>query len=133
MKQRSMWFDVLVAFAAFLLLMFSIAAFAAEPVVCAITTATGSSASTASPTTGTCTWGKGATVLVQCTTDTYIDSTTVGVTAPSATSSDQAIDFTNNKDPYIVYLGNSDKVIAVRAVSSAGSCNFMPSLRRKPY
>jgi len=110
-------------------------AFSAEPVVCAITTATGSSAVTSSPTTGTCSWGKGATVLVQCTTDTYIDSTSTstGSVPPSAATTDQAVDFTNNKDPYIIYLGADDKVIAVRAVTTAGSCNFMPSLRRKPY
>lgn len=106
--------------------------FAAEPVVCTLTTATGSSAITSSPTTGTCSWGKGATVKVKCTTDTYIDSTTVGSTAPSATSADEAVDFSSNKDPILIYLDGNDQHIAVRAVSSAGTCTFMTTKRRKP-
>lgn len=106
---------------------------AAEPVVCTLTTATGSSAVTSSPTTGTCSWGAGSVVLMQCSTDTYVDSSTVLGVAPSATSADQNIDFTNNKDPYPIYLDQGDKAIAVRAVTTAGTCYFMTSKRRKPY
>lgn len=106
--------------------------YGAEPVVCTLTTATGSSAITSSPTTGTCSWGKGATVKMKCTTDTYVDSTTVGSTAPSATSADETVDFSSNKDPILVYLDGNDQHIAVRAVSSAGTCTFMTTKRRKP-
>lgn len=113
----------------------SLVVWAAEPVVCTVDTATGSSASTASPTTGTCSWGKGAVVLIQCSTDTYVDSTTITspYTVPSATSADQAVDFTNNKDPYPLYLGQYEQIVAVRAVSTAGSCKFMTTQRRKPF
>ena len=85
----------------------SITAMGAEPVVCTITTS-GSSANTSSPTTGTCSWPKGATVLVQCDQSVYLDSTSVLGVAPTASSSDELVDFASNKDPKIVYLNNQD-------------------------
>lgn len=136
MKSRNPWVEMLLLFGAFLFLMWGIAAWAAEPVVCTLTTATGSSAITSSPSTGTCTWGKGAVVLMVCTTDTYVDSTTVTsgtVAQPNATSADQLIDFTNNKDPYPIYLDARDQHIAVRAVTTAGTCSFMTTQRKKPF
>ena len=62
---------------------------AAEPVVCSITTAA-AAVSTAAPTSGTCTWVAGSTVLVSCDQDIYLDSTTTGITPPVATTILQA-------------------------------------------
>jgi len=105
---------------------------ASEPVVCAITT-DGTSKTTAAPTTGTCTWVAGSTVLVTCTQDVYLDSTTTAVgTPPVASSTDQPIVFAGNQDPVKVYLEPRDKVIAVTQVTTAGSCKFMTVATRRP-
>lgn len=104
-------------------------AFAADPVVCAVTTATGAAASTSSPTTGTCSWSPGSVILMQCTTDTYIDTAPGG----TASSADQRVDFTSNSDPYIIYLNNADQHVSVLAVTSAGSCKFMKTQRARPW
>jgi len=120
-------------------------ALAADPVVCTVTTSTSAAATTALPTggPGACNWGKGAVILMQCTTDVYIDSTNlVDVSAPldggvigtrTATSADQRVDFTSNSDPYIIYLGNNDQHVSLLAVSSAGSCKFMKTQRARPW
>lgn len=104
---------------------------AAEPVVCTITTSAASQV-TSSPTTGTCSWVAGSTVLVSCDQDIYIDSTTVGITPPTASSADQKLVFTSNQDPVKVYLEPRDKVIAVIWVSVAGTCKFMTVSTRRP-
>lgn len=104
---------------------------AAEPVVCTITTAA-AAVSTAAPTTGTCSWQAGSTVLVSCDQDIYIDSTTTGVTPPVASSADQKLVFTSNQDPVPVYLEPRDKVISVIWVSVAGTCKFMTVSTRRP-
>lgn len=109
----------------------ALSAAAAEPVVCTITT-DGTSKTTASPTTGTCSWVAGSTVLVQCDQDVYLDSTTVGVTAPTASSADTLYSFSSNKDPIPVYLEPRDKVIAVTQVSVAGTCKFSTISTRRP-
>jgi hypothetical protein len=80
---------------------------------------------------------------MQCTTDVYIDSSSlVDVSAPLdggvigtavATSADQRVDFSSNSDPYPIYLGVNDQHVSVLAVSSAGSCKFMKTQRRRPY
>lgn len=113
------------------LALFALSAPAAEPVVCSITT-DGTSKSTASPTTGSCTWVAGSTVLVQCDQDIYIDSTTTGVTAPTASSSDTLLAFSSNKDPVPVYLEPRDKVIAITQVTTAGTCKFSTVSTRRP-
>lgn len=113
------------------LFLFALTAPAAEPVVCTITT-DGTSKTTASPTSGTCSWVAGSTVLVSCDQDIYIDSTTVGVTAPTASSTDQRLNFSSNMDPVPVYLEPRDKVIAVTQVTTAGICKFMPVSTRRP-
>lgn len=120
--------------------------FASEPVVCQIKTIVGTSLDTSQPdggvqdvrsldggTSGLCLWQAGATILMHCTNDVYMDSTTDAGKLPVASPIDQRIDYVVNRDPYIVYLGNQDKVIAVVAVEDAGVCSFMPSLRKKPY
>ncbi len=107
---------------------------ASEPVVCTLTTATGAAATTASCTTGSATWARGSAVLMQCTTDTYVSSTTVafGGTVVAATSSSEAVDFTNNKDKVMIPLDKNDLHISVLAVTAAGSCKFMLTQRKKP-
>lgn len=106
---------------------------AADPVVCSVNTATGAASSTASPTTGTCSWAAGSVILMQCTTDVYFDSSTVNNVAPTATNADAFVDWTNNKDWWPVYLDSNDKVISLLAVTTAGSCKFMTTKRRRPY
>lgn len=122
-------------------LCFALVAWAAEPVVCAVTTSTSTAATTALPASGACTWAKGATVLMQCTTDVYVDSAAVldvlptadgGTTGGVATSADQRVDFTSNSDPYPIYLDQGDRHVSLLAVSSAGSCKFMTTKRPKP-
>lgn len=89
---------------------------------CTLTTATGSSASTAAPTTGTCDWRPGAVVAMQCTTDTYYDPT--ATQGGTATSADFFVSFSTNPDVKYVELKATQKAIAVRAVSGAGTCVF---------
>lgn len=117
-----------------LALCLSFPAFAAETVVCTLTTATGAAASTASCTVGSATWIKGAYVLMQCTTDVYVSSTTATgtVVVTPATSSMELVDFTNNKDKVGIPLGTSEQHISVLAATAAGSCKFMLTNRKNP-
>ena len=130
---------------AYLGAVYALTAEAADPVVCAVTTSTSTAATTALPAAGpgACNWTKGSVILMQCTTDVYIDSTSlVDVAAPLdggvigtavATSADQRVDFSSNSDPFPIYLGVNDQHVSVLAVSSAGSCKFMKTQRRRPY
>ena len=115
-------------------LLVGLPALAAETVVCTLTTATGAAASTASCTSGSATWLPGTFVLMQCTTDVYVSSTTASGTAvvTPATSSMELVDFTNNKDKVGIPLGTSEKHISVLAATSAGSCKFMLTNRKNP-
>lgn len=118
---------------------------AADNVVCTVTTSTSTAATTALPAggAGTCNWSKGSVILMQCTTDVYVDSQQLidvpppldgGVQGTSvATSADQRVDFTSNSDPYIIYLGDKDQHVSVLAVSAAGSCKFMKTQRARPW
>lgn len=117
-----------------LVALLSLPAFASEPVVCTLTTATGAAATTASCTTGSATWTQGSQVLMQCTTDVYVSSTTsvYGGTVTAATSSAEMVDFTNNKDKVMILLDKRDFHISVLAATSAGSCKFMLTQRKKP-
>lgn len=119
-------------FAVLILLAASQPVLAAEPVVCSITTS-GTAASTASPTTGTCIWVAGSTVLMTCTADVYVNSTTTAGVAPVATSSHQPVLFTSNQDPVLIYLEPRDKVISVLQVTAAGTCKFMTVSTRRPF
>lgn len=124
---------------------YSFDAEAADSVVCSVTTSTSTAATTALPASGPggCDWPKGAVILMQCTTDVYIDSNQlVDVSRPFdggvigtavATSADQRVDFASNSDPYPIYLGVNDQHVSILAVSSAGSCKFMKTQRRRPY
>lgn len=109
-------------------------ALASESVVCTLTTATGAAASTASCTTGSATWTAGSQVLMQCTTDVYVSSTTsvFGGTVTAATSSMEMVDFTNNKDKVMILLDKNDLHVSVLAVTTAGTCKFMKTPRKKP-
>lgn len=82
---------------------------------------------------GTCSWNKGSTVLVQCDQDVYIDTTTTGQVAGTATSFDQRINFSANNDPYPIYLDANDQNISCLAVSTAGTCKFITTKRAKPW
>ena len=130
-------------------LCFALVAWAAEPVVCAVTTSTSTASSTIlSSDGGTCVWGQGSTVLMQCTTDVYVNSQAHlpvgnvqsdgswyydgGITGTAASALDQRVDFTSNSDPYPVYLDQGDRHVSLLAVSSAGSCKFMTTKRPKP-
>ena len=108
---------------------FALVAHAAEPIVCSVAIATGAASSTASPTTGSCSWVKGATVLMQCDQNVYFDSTSGG----TATSADMRADFTSTSDPVPVYLDAYDKDISLLAVSASGTCKFAITKRRKPW
>lgn len=109
-------------------------AFASEPVVCTLTTSTGAAASTAACTTGSATWIKGSVVLLQCTSDVYVSSTTPSgtTTVNPATSSMELLDFSTSKDKVLIPLNPQDLHISVLAASSAGTCKFMTSLRKRP-
>lgn len=107
---------------------------ASEKVDCTLTTGTGAAVSTASCTTGSATWTQGSQVLMQCTTDVYVSSTTTlnGGTVTAATSSMEMVDFTNNKDKVLILLDKNDLHVSVLAVTSAGTCKFMKTQRKKP-
>jgi hypothetical protein len=119
---------------ALLAALLSTAALASEPVVCTLTTATGAAATTASCTTGSATWTRGSQVLMQCTTDVYVSSTTsaFGGTVSAAVSTSELVDFTNNKDKVMLILDKNDLHISVLAATAAGSCKFMVTPRKKP-
>lgn len=105
------------------------AVWASEPVVCSVAIGTGAATTTSAPTTGACTWAKGATVMLACDQKVYIDSTLGG----TATSADQVIDFASNADPYLIHLDNADQHISLLAATTAGTCKFMTTKRRKPF
>ena len=119
--------------AAFTITAYASEALAADPVVCSVNTATGAPSSTAAPTSGTCSWQQGQTLLMKCTTDTYVDSSTVNGVLPVATSADDLVDFTNNKDAFPLYLVNSDRVVSLLAATAPGNCKFQTTLRKKPW
>lgn len=117
---------------ALILGLFASAALGAEPVVCTLTTSTSAAASTASCTTGSATWSAGGAVLMQCTTDVYVSTTTTTGSLAAATSSSEMVEFTTNKDKVAFWLNPGDKHVSVLAVSSAGTCKFMTTLRKRP-
>ena len=98
---------------------------AGEDRVCSVTFTAGAAGTTASPTSGTCTWSYGATVLMQCDQDVYFSQTA------TATSTDFKIAFTSNSDPYIIYLGPNNKTITFLGVTTSGTCKLGPSSVRK--
>lgn len=82
------------------------------------------------PTTcGACAWAKGANLLMQCSSDVYVNQD-----GGAASSSDFSVDFTNNKDPYIIYLLPGQSNVSVQLVTGAEgkTCKFAPTLRTKP-
>lgn len=116
-----------------LVVLFSVTSFAAEPVVCTLTTSTGSAASTAACTTGSNSWARGGAVLMQCTTDVYVSSTsTASSTVTPATSSSELVGFSANTDKVAIWLNPGDKDISVLAVTAAGTCKFMTTTRKRP-
>ncbi len=101
---------------------------------CSVTFTTGVAGTTAVPTTGTCTWGAGSTLLMQCDQDVYFSGTT------TATSTDFQVKFSVNPDPYLIYMldtsggsgTSSQKNVSVLGVSASGTCKFAKTNRRKP-
>ena len=118
----------------FAVLLFASPALASDPVVCTLTTGTGAAASTAACTSGSATWLKNAYVLMQCTTDVYVSSTTPSGSAivTPATSSSELVDFTNNKDKVGIPLGPREPPIRGLAATSGGTCKFMITNRKNP-
>ena len=118
----------------FVVCLLAAVAYASEPVMCSLTVTTSAAISTvdAGPGdggTGSCTWAKGANVLVQCPwISVYMNSS-----GSSASSSDALADFTVNNDPIPVYLDSNEQVISVKGVSDAGTCKFMTTKRPKPW
>lgn len=113
----------------------SLSAHASEPVVCTLTTGTGAATTTAACTTGSATWTVGSQVLMQCTTDVHVSSTTTlfgGTVTAAAVATSEFVDFTNNKDKVFIILNKNDLHISVIAATAAGSCKFMTTQRKKP-
>lgn len=99
---------------------------------CSVAVTTGGAATTASPTSGTCSWERGATIVMQCDVAVYWNATknsTGGAT--TATSADLSVDFTTNSDPYKIELSGNAKHVSVLSVSSSGTCKFGPKLVKK--
>lgn len=113
---------------------FAAPAIASETVVCTLTTGTGAAVTTAACTTGSATWARGSAVLMQCTTDVYVSSSTstFGGTVTAATSSMEMVDFSSNKDKVMILLDQNDLHVSVLAATAAGTCKFMPTKRKKP-
>lgn len=97
---------------------------------CSVTFTTGAAGTTASPSSGTCSWVAGATVLMQC------DQAVYYTASGTATATDFIADFVANKDQVILYLNSSpnetQKNISVLGVSASGTCKFAKTNRRKP-
>lgn len=113
---------------------FSGEAVAGEERVCTVGFLTTDAGSTVSPVSGTCTWGAGATLLMQCDVSVYFSTKPVsGGTRPVATSNDMLINFVSNNDPYIIYLSSGRTEVSVLGVLSQGTCKLGPSdVRKKP-
>lgn len=115
------------------LLAFSSLAFAGEDRVCSVTFTSGTAGNTSAPSSGTCSWQKGAVLVVQCDVNVYWTTTFSGSAAPVATATDFAINFLSNSDPYLVYLDASRQHISFLGVTSSGTCKIGPStVRKKP-
>lgn len=118
------------------LLSLGVALAAGEDRACSVTFTTGAAGNTGAPSSGTCNWEQGSTVLMQCDAAVYFSATT------TATANDFKVDFAANSDPYIIYLTAASfpgggatvgKVISVLGVSASGTCKFAKSMRRKPF
>lgn len=121
----------------FAAVMVAIVALGAEPVVCTVSIGTGGATTTASATTGTCTWNRNSVVLMACDQDVYINTTSGCVgsqCAPAAaTSAMQRVNFLSNMDPYPLYLDTFDKDVSMLAVTAAGTCKFMTTKRKRNF
>lgn len=100
---------------------------------CSVTFTNVTAGTTATPTTGTCLWARGSTLLMQCDAAVFFSSTT------TATATDFKVDFTVNPDPYIIYQLDSGgasgllaKDVSILGVSASGTCKFAKTNRRKP-
>lgn len=100
---------------------------------CSVAVTTGGAATTASPTSGTCSWERGATIVMQCDVAVYWNATKSATTgnATTATSSDLSVDFTTNSDPYKIDLAGNAKHVSVLSVTSSGTCKFGPRIAKK--
>lgn len=100
---------------------------------CSVTFTNVTAGTTATPSTGTCSWARGSTLLMQCDAAVYFSSTA------TATATDFKVDFTVNPDPYIIYQLDSGgssgllaKDVSVLGVTASGTCKFAKTNRRKP-
>lgn len=114
------------------------ASLAADPKqVCSLSVTTGSAASTASPTSGTCSWPRGAAVvLMWCSVDVVYEAnwslSTGAVTVASATQGVH-VSFSSGQDLVPIYLNSNDKDISVIAATASGTCYFYLTQRRRPF
>lgn len=100
-------------------------AFASEQVLCTLSVTT-TAAATSSPTSGTCSWAKGAVVAMQCpNVVVHYDARPGG----TATTSDILVDFTANPDPYLIDLRSDESVISVRTATGSGTCVFASTVK----
>jgi len=118
------WLKVFAALAAVTaVLTVGLLAHASERVLCTLSVST-TAADTATPTSGTCSWAKGAIVAMQCPNlVVYYDPN------GTATTSDILVDFTANPDPYLIDLRASESTISVRTSSGTGTCVFADTVK----
>lgn len=108
-------------------------AWSAEKVLCSVTYTTGAAGTTATPTTGSCSWSAGSNVLMQCSSDVYFNYQVVNGALAAATSADAIASFATNLDPIPVCLLSTERHISFLGVTASGTCKFMQtSLRRCP-
>ena len=97
--------------------------------LCSVTFTSGVAGTTASPSSGTCSWVAGSTLLMQCDQDVYFSS------SGTATANDFQVKFTVNSDPYLIYqleTNNLQRNVSVLGVTASGTCKFGKTNRRKP-
>jgi hypothetical protein len=81
-----------------------------------------------------CAWRAGANIAMQCGSDVRY-TTCAANTGSSCTvtpNNSFMVDFTNNKDPKLMYLVPNDRVIAVQGVADGGYCTFGTTPYPKP-
>lgn len=107
-------------------------AHASDTYVCSVAVATGAASNTTAPSAGTCTWGVGATISVQCDQPVWYrvrgaivrNSPSVVGNTPVASAVDVLLAFTLNADPYPITLGKDEQVVSLLATTGAGTCRF---------
>jgi hypothetical protein len=109
---------VLFLAAAGAVVLFARQALASEKYVCTVSSTNPTAASTASPSAGTCSWGAGEPIAIQCAAAVHYDS------SGTASTDDVKIDFATNPDPYKVKLGQGETNVSILAASGTVACRF---------